>query len=101
MHKRKTHQCWVDVRHGQELVVHRMNLLVLQTTFFEIRRCKVEQRIATQNSADCSLEDVGDFIVKDFRSVCILKWRKPLITTRRKFITIENKTQFAKVFRSV
>lgn len=50
-----------------------MNLLMFQATLFEISECKVEQSIATQNATDGAFQNVGDFIVENLRSVCVLK----------------------------
>lgn len=71
-----TYQRWINVGYRQELVVHLMNLLIFQTTFFKIGKGKVKQSIATQHTADRSLKNVRDFIVKYFRGVCVLKYKK-------------------------
>jgi hypothetical protein len=51
-----------------------MNLLVSQSTFLEIGECEVKQRIATQHATHCTFQNVCDFIVEDFRRVCVLEF---------------------------
>lgn len=71
----QTHQRRIDVINRKELVVHLMNLLVLQSSFFKISECKVKQRIATQHAANCSLQNVRDFIVENLCRICVLELR--------------------------
>lgn len=68
----ETHQCRINVLNRQKFVVHLMNLFVFQTTFFEISKCKIKQSVAAQYATDCSLKNIGDFIVEDFRCVSVL-----------------------------
>lgn len=70
---KSTHQSRIDVGDCEKLLVHLMNLLVLQPALFKVSEGEVEQSVATQNAADRALENVGDLIVEDFRSVRVLR----------------------------
>lgn len=71
--KFQAYQGGIDVGNRQELVVHLVDLLVLQPAFFKVREGEVKQSVATQHAADRPLENVGDLVVENLRGVCVLQ----------------------------
>lgn len=68
----KSYQRGINVRQRQQLVIHAMDLLILETTLLKVRVGKVEKRIAIQYTINGAFQDVGTFISKDFGSLHIL-----------------------------
>lgn len=66
------YQRWIDVWQRQQLVVHAVHLLVLETSLLEVSIGKVEQRIAIENAIDGTFQNIRAFIRKDLGSLHIL-----------------------------
>lgn len=49
---------------------------MLQSALFKVSVREVKKRIATQDPADGALQNVGDLVVENFRSVCVLMGKK-------------------------
>lgn len=67
------YQRGIYVWQGEQLVVHAVDLLVLEAALLEVRVGEVEQRIAVEYTVDGALQYVGAFVCKDFSCLHILQ----------------------------
>jgi hypothetical protein len=71
-----TYQSWINVGQRDKLVVHLMDLVVLQPALFKVGVRKVEQRVTAQHTVNCTLHDVGGFIAENACGVQVLEGSK-------------------------
>lgn len=76
------YQRWIDVWQREQLVVHAVHLLVLETSLLEVGIGEVEKRIAIENAIDGTFQYIGAFIRKDLGSLHILRGKERERTIR-------------------
>lgn len=70
---RMTYQSWIDIGYVNEFIIHLMDFIVFHAALFEIGVGEIQERIATQHTADGTLQDVGSLVGKCLGRIDVLQ----------------------------